>query len=273
MLWTRAKAILIAVLLLVNLFLFGIAASIQNQKVRLSDSYLDDAVVQLGLAGVQIDRAVLPDRRCFLPQITISSREMLVPLARALLEDAALEPLSEPEGNRYENDFGSVVLQQEGLLLYRPQEPPVEVGALLRPLEQAGFDKNDLVPSEVADALQLLVAGVPVDGCGLLLRGGEIYGRLLLTGTRETVYKTLLDPPNALLRFAAETAELPAAERQIILMETVYQLQQGGRYSSLILTPAYRITTPSGVWLVGAQSGTVDKASPPLDEALPDAVS
>lgn len=272
MLWTRAKGILIAVLLLVNLLLFGIAASIQSQKVRLPDSYLDDMGIQLERAGVQIDRQTMPDRREFAPQITIATKDMLLPLARTLLGDDTLDQQQEADGSRYENAAGTVTVSGDGVLLFVPVQAIESLSQLEELLLQAGFDRADLLADQEGGRLHLLVDGLPVDGCGLVLQGGAVYGRLLQASQRETVYKSLLDPPNALLRFAEHAQQLDLGTQTVTRVETVYRPQQGGRYNTLVLTPAYRITAGSGVFLVNAMNGAVERAASPLDELPLDGV-
>ena len=108
--WGKAKNVLIAVLLLVNLFLYAVTAGMVRQRSYMDEEYVENAISLLQSRGVAVEHSVFPERRIGLSTLSVSTKEMLYPMARALLEDPSLEPSVAGEGIWFRNEKGSVLL-------------------------------------------------------------------------------------------------------------------------------------------------------------------
>ena len=88
--WGKAKTVLIAVLLAVNIFLFLVTQQSVRSRSRLDEEYIDNAISLLSTRGVFIREEDFSSSKLLLSTATISTKEMLYPFARALLEDQTL---------------------------------------------------------------------------------------------------------------------------------------------------------------------------------------
>ncbi|NLT58945.1 MAG: hypothetical protein GXX99_08295 [Clostridiales bacterium] len=269
--WNRARGILIAVLLLVNLFLFGSGQSVRRQKTRLPEDYIQTVAAALERRGLEIDSALIPRDRIFLPRLTISTGGALQPLIEALLQQQAPATLVEGDATHYSSPAGEVVLLTQTDLVFTPSEPALDLPEALRLLGQGGFHRGDFAELE-GQRLQQLYEDTPIDGCGVALLGGRLTGRLLVLDAPQAVYPEtdLIDPPNALMLFAAaQGASAPSGGRTVLGVSVVYRIGAQG-LNTLTATPAYRITTERGAYLVDAVSGAVSPSTDIPAELPPD---
>ena len=264
--WARAKNILIAVLLAVNAFLYYTGASVANQKTILPPDYLDNAVALLEREGVTIARTAVPSRRIHLPAVTLSMLEALYPLARTALGDAHLQPELSAEGAHFHNAAGSFMVYQAptASFSYRPAQPISDLSHFIALLQRVGLSSRTLSVSEEGDRATCLLHGVQLLDFGVRLSDGEVTGRLPLGALSEERYTDLLDPPNALLRFARYAESHGWGEQQVEGIDIAYYATTGGAFGMLVLNPGYLVQANGGVWLVDAVQGGV------YAEKLPD---
>ena len=255
--WGKAKNVLIAVLLLVNLFLCAVTAGMVRQRSRMDDEYVENAIQLLQSRGVVIERSVFPERRIGLSTLNVSTKEMLYPMARTLLDDPALEPSVASEGIWFRNEKGTVLLTGSSEFVYMPAEPINGLEEARSLLIRAGFPEKELQIE--GNAICQYYKGVLLDGCAARLEENGLQGRLLATDRSSSQTQELMDAANALLLFAAGMQEEDHVPCRVTSIGSVYTVDTGGLFNSATCTPAYRIESEAGSYLVDAVTGVVSR--------------
>ena len=255
--WGKAKNVLIAVLLLVNLFLYAVTAGMVRQRSHMDEEYVENAISLLQSRGVAVERSVFPERRIGLSTLNVSTKEMLYPMARALLEDPSLEPSVAGEGIWFRNEKGSVLLTGSSDFVFVPVKTLNSLEEARELLIKSGFSENELQIE--GDRLCQLYKGVLLEGCVTRLQGNALHGRLLDTSRGSSSTQELMDAANALLLFAAHMQEEEKVPCTVSLIGNVYEVETGGLFNAATCTPAYRIVCEAGSYRVDAVSGAVSQ--------------
>ena len=195
--WGKAKTVLIAVLLAVNIFLFLVTQQSVRSRSRLDEEYIDNAISLLSTRGVFIREEDFSSSKLLLSTATISTKEMLYPFARALLEDQTLEPSVEGDGVWFRGEKGSVLLSGAADFSFEAEQPPKDLGEVGELLQMAGFSQEEFVEQD--GRLVQTLFDVPMYGCEVSLKNGVVTGRLLVTAKAVQKNDELIDAANALL--------------------------------------------------------------------------
>ncbi len=253
--WNKAKTVLIVVLLLVNVFLFSVTQQTVRSRSLLEDEYIDNAISLLQTRGLSIAKEVFPSQKLHLSTVSVSTREMLYPLARTLLGDETMEPSVEGDGIWFRGQNGSVLLSGAADFVFEPVEPLRDLAQGKELLLRAGFLEEELM--ELDGKLVQTLYGVPLHDCVVKLEQGGLTGRLLVTGKGTQRNDELIDVANALLCFAASLDEPGLAWHTVTGVTPAYRVETGGLFNVATCTPAYRIETKAGACLVSATTGEV----------------
>ncbi|HWQ50931.1 MAG TPA: hypothetical protein VN369_03915 [Terriglobales bacterium] len=251
--WSRTKSILIALLLVIDVFLYYNLERTKAQKLDLPEEYVTDAVAALEERGVTVEAGAMPWRRIALPVAEMDSRELLYPLARAALGDEALQPEIGEEGIRFTNGNGTFVLITDTDFTFSPAGDKPDFGEILK---KAGYAKKSYVV-DAAGGVRILIGGVKVEGCGVTFEDGVFSGTLIEPQAAVLRSVGLIDPVNALLSFADYAKKANLGAQTVSAVESVYALEQEGLFKVLTAEPAYKITSNGVAYLVAAVSGEV----------------
>ena len=149
--WGKAKTVLIAVLLAVNIFLFLVTQQSVRSRSRLDEEYIDNAISLLSTRGVFIREEDFSSSKLLLSTATISTKEMLYPFARALLEDQTLEPSVEGDGVWFRGEKGSVLLSGAADFSFEAEQPPKDLGEVGELLQMADEGKPAEITCQFCD--------------------------------------------------------------------------------------------------------------------------
>lgn len=253
--WGKAKTVLIAVLLAVNIFLFLVTQQSVRSRSRLDEEYIDNAISLLSTRGVFIREEDFSSSKLLLSTATISTKEMLYPFARALLEDQTLEPSVEGDGVWFRGEKGSVLLSGAADFSFEAEQPPKDLGEVGELLQMAGFSQEEFVEQD--GRLVQTLFDVPMYGCEVSLKNGVVTGRLLVTAKAVQKHDELIDAANALLAFSAWLEEPSLAAHTVEQVTPIYLVETAGLFNTATCTPGYRVQTGEGACLINAVTGEV----------------
>ncbi|MEG2421947.1 MAG: hypothetical protein RSB55_10350 [Oscillospiraceae bacterium] len=270
--WPKLKNIILAILVVTNLFLLFLVLGQEFQSARFRDGVLEDAVVLLSESGITLDPTHLPKK---LPPAQSVARDPAGELtaAGALLgngtaaqiESAVLTRYTGPNGVAQFRSGGNfdVTFSTTAFPLTGPSAGPAaaKVAALL------GGDWEILsVTGNQSDAsvtLRQLWQKVPVFPCTVvaIYRGGflaSLSGRHL-SGTPLPVTDETLDMPTLLVRFRAGITDSGDVCSAITDISAGYDLP-ATLTGSGELTPILQIVTDTKTYHQNAQTGTISPA-------------
>ena len=251
--WNKTKGILILVLCIVNIFLYHNLERIQSQKFDLSEDYIADAVAALENKNIIIDSEAMPRRRIALPLVEINTKELLYPVARAALSDSELEPEMSSDGILFSNENGVFLLRSDIDFTFRPTAGKPEFADIL---SKAGYKEKNY-EKDAAGGIRILINSVKVEGCRITWDDGEYTGTLINPALETFKYVDLMDPVNALLRFADYANLTDMGIQTVTAVDGIYILEQEGLFKLLTAAPAYKITSNELAYLVDAVSGEI----------------
>ncbi|MBQ2697981.1 MAG: hypothetical protein IJF59_04830 [Clostridia bacterium] len=252
--WGRAKTVLIALLLGVNLFLAMFIAETQTARGRLSEEYIADTVRLLDRRGLSVAKEDFYAVRLRLPTLTFSTEGMLDGLVTGLLGEVH-EMTSTEEGSLYRRDGNRLLRTGATDFVYSPAQPIGEE-ELLSTLERAGFPAEEFLVTE--KGLVLTVEGVEVADYGVRLEEGALHGRLLRAEHLRRRNDSLLDTANALLALSEALSAAGQIPCTVTGIAPVYLAELSGLSNEATLRPGYRVVVEGGgVWYVEAASGEV----------------
>ena len=253
--WGRARAVLIAVLLAVKAFLFFVTQQTVHSRSQLDGEYIDNASSLLSTRGVFIKKEDFPSQKLMINTVSLSTKEMLYPLARTLLEDQTLEPSVEGEGVWFRGEKGSVLLSGAADFSFEAKEPAEDLEQVKALLQRAGFSQEEFIEQD--GKLVQTLFDVPMYGCTVSLENELLTGRLLVTAKAVQKNDELIDVANALLAFSAWLEEPSLAAHTVEQVTPVYLVETAGLFNTATCTPGYRIQTGDGACLVNAVTGEV----------------
>ncbi len=268
--WDKVKNVLIAILLAVNLFLMINLGIKLWQMYRRSDELESNLRTLVSSSGMELAADFSLPEDITLPELSLDrSRADEEAVAAAMLGDGADHTEQEDGTVRFESDKGMLEWQADGAVqgtcTLTENPPSTEAEAMEQArslLSQWGFQAEK--PSWTAEGtvvtLTGVVAGLPVHNRRLTLDfsagdGSVAFSGLWSFGTPYTTANGIsitCSAADALLQFAADgnTAGTIQSMRVGYCMQTDSSRR-------IRLTPAWKITTDSGEYLVDCDKKTI----------------
>ena len=270
--WPKLKNIILAILVVTNLFLLFLVLSQEFQSAQFRDGVLEDAVVLLSESGITLDPNHLPKK---LPPVQSVARDPAGELtaAGALLGDGTAAQIESAVLTRYTGPNGTAQFRSGGdfevsfattafpLTGQSPGSAAAKVAALLGgDWEILSVTGNE---SDASVTLRQLWQGVPVFPCTVaaVYRGGflaSLSGRHL-SGTPLPITEKTLDMSTLLVRFRAGITATGDVCSAITDISAGYDLP-ATLTGSGDLTPILQIVTDTKTYHQNAQTGAISPA-------------
>lgn len=242
--WHKAKNIMLALLILVNLVLLGSRAYLASTERREQLAAIEGAAARLHEIGIEVDASLIPAhspgrRLCIIPR----DREAEAAFAGQILSDVTIS--SQGSTDRYQSDSGLALWRHGGQFEVRTANIPSDA-RLYEMLEDCR--RTDTV-------LMQEISGLPVFNCTLQITPGEsIRGRwcfgepALLEDRRE------MSAAGLLIVYGTKVSDAPPAH--ITSLEYGY-IAESVPNVGVRLVPVLRLCTDSEYVYLNALNGEI----------------
>ncbi len=271
--WPKLKNIIIAILLLANLFLLVMVGAQERSSLRQQEQALTDALTILQDNGIRLARDTVPDEMALAALTTSRDVQQEAVLAAELLGTCTVSDLG---GGRYSYDgpLGHAEFRNNGNfsvtfdpgVYASPQDTNLELHALTS-LQHIGFVGTQ-VSQEETDLQNLLTLrqtyqGLPVFSCQVTLGYDEqgelrsISGQRLIGTPTPDNNQAAITIPTALLRILNGITGLGDVCSEINDITAGYQLSSS---DTVRMIPVWQITTDTGAYILNTLTGELTRA-------------
>lgn len=266
--WTKLKNIILLILVLTNLFLLGLVVSQSLQNKRQDSQTWEHTILFLSERGVQVEEEKIPQSIDLLPQTAERDLDKEQQTAAALLKGEVDREARGGEIYRYSNAQGWVQFHGDGSFsaylepgVYPAEEKKAGCAAVLEALD---FEGTLLEETGESLIFQEMWNGVPLFGqkVSVSCAGGSvsaISGQRLTGELNEDQTRSTITVSTALVRFLNGVSTLGDVCNRIDRVEEGY-LCTASMTGSMTLTPAWQVTTDTGIYQLDTVTGTVRRA-------------
>ena len=248
--WSRAKNVIIGMLLLVNLFLLGMLGYLKLLETRSFRESVDGTLQVLAARGIEADPSLIsrdPDDRALC--VIVRDRDREAALAENLLGEA--EVSGSGGSDRYRGSRGTVTWRTGGSF---DAAFTADARALAAALMASGIPAAGT--SGVSGEIGQYVDGLPVFNCGLrYVFGGStctISGRYCLGVPEPVDDRAPMSQTSVLIEYASVVSGLAIERIDAMDPGWVVQMLPG---IGVRLIPVWRITSPGLVTYINAVEG------------------
>lgn len=272
--WSKLKNMIIALLVITNLFLFSIVLTQELQEDNQEQMARTSALEFLAEQGIQVAEEQVPQEIQLIPQQVTWNREEEASQAQKILGPLSIESLG-GDILRYYSDKGELRFYSNGEFsgnfplgaFPHAEQSPEEHGAAL--LQSFGFSSRLLSVQSQGDTtlllFQQLLHDIPLIQCEAQL----VYqqGSLVEISQGKRMEGTLtphLTPPitvaTALMNFSTQLQVLGDVCSQISNIQTCY-LMTTTLSAPGLLTPVWHITTDTGEYYLNTLTGALQRVA------------
>ncbi len=253
--WSKAKNLIILLLVIVNVFLLGNISYLFYKNEAAARNTVTELVAFLESRGIALEEDLVPRENLGRTVLVVErSTEEEAALARTLLQDLSLP--ENAEGN-YTNRTGDLSLKSGGYMDARWTED-MTARTLVSRFEKGGVALQETSYTDTAAELLVAYADLPVFNCRITaaLENGvwTASGRICMGNALRTDSDYERDVAGLLV----------GVMQKLVLMDTteITQIEAGwiaGSISSVgvRLLPVYKLTADSGDYYVNAVDGTL----------------
>lgn len=263
--WTKLKNIILLILVLTNLFLLALVVSQSLQSRRQNSQTREHTVLFLAERGVEVSADSIPQSIELLPQTAERNQEKEQQTAALLLKGEVEKEARGGEIYRYSNSQGWVQYHSDGSFsaylepgVYPAQDKKAACTAIL---ETVGFEgtlleetEEELVFQQTWNEIPLFGQRVSIfcaNGSVSTISGQRLMGEPEVDQTRKTITVS-----TALVRFLNGVSTLGDVCNRIDRVEEGY-VCTATLTGSMLLTPAWQVTTDTGAYQLDTVTGTV----------------
>ncbi len=254
--WSKAKNILILVLVFANIVLLANLLKMNDDKTLLDEDYQEDAVSILELSNVYVDVETIPDRISSLPVVQIDATENLHSFARAVLGDVELLPNSVEGATMFENDSGRFLISDNFSFEFTSTGEIVEIDAFMTTV---GYESADFELHTDENGANLLLNGVRVLGFGarysdedMARISGQLFG-IENVVEEDVPLRNAVDALFVLADYFSIEQDY-SGEFTVKSIDFVYRYTYSSLQGMIVLNPTYYIVGDSGSYGVDMTS-------------------
>lgn len=253
--WSKAKNLMILLLVIVNVFLLGNISYLLYRNEATARSTVTELVAYLESRGITLEEDIVPRENMGRTVLVVErSTEAEAALARALLDDASL---TEDADGDYSSQTGTCNLKSGGYMeAFWTEE--ISARNLVSRFENGGVTLQDTSYTDTFAEFSIAYADLPVFNCQVTatLENGvwTASGRICVGNALRTDSASERDVAGLLV----------GVMQKLILMDTteITQIEAGWVASSISsvgvrLLPVYKLTADSGDFYVNAVDGTL----------------
>ena len=267
--WTKLKNIILLILVLTNLCLLGLVVGQNIQSSRQLSQTREYVLHFLRERGVEVEEEVVPQSIQLTPQVSERDREEERAAAAGLLSGPVEEESRGGEIYRYFNGNGSIQFSSDGSFSASLEPGVYPVGqdraeTCLSALETMGFEgllieegEEGLIFRQSWNDIPIFSHQVSVTctaGSVSAISGHRLMGQPRADATRQTITAA-----TALVRFLNGVSALGDVCNRIDAIDQGY-IWSATLSGVVTMTPAWQITTDTGVYQLDAVTGSVKRA-------------
>jgi len=270
--WSRAKNLILCILVLVNLFLLANLLYMRWAVQSISQDAVSDTVAYLDTLGIEMDPAILPEKTARKTMIVERDEAQEAQAAAILVGGEDVSKLG-AGGSRYEGSRGTAVWRSGGQLdaelepdaLESTVQDKGESGAVqnarLTALFSAGFPSGLYTQTDSLLVLTQQFQGMPVYNCKLSVTTSEnektVLSGMWTLGTALPVNdQEEMSLPGLLIQFVLNMKESGYTISCITAVESGYIAQQVSNIG-IRLVPVWKITAGSVSGCISAMDASI----------------
>jgi len=271
--WSKAKNLIIGMLIAVNVFLLFVCFYTERTRLSVQETAVANAAAYLAERGIELDPTILPqkaeDRSLLLVERDDAAEAMT---AEKLIGGSEVSRVGGIV--RFSSaDGSSTALWRAGGLFEASTAIPGAFGhsgaltshPAVTALSASGISATAVADSSAGDLQQMILYqycdGQPIFNASLTVTCGTqdvvyVAGRWCLGETKPISAADEMDLPGLLIRFAEQMSDSDADVSRIEAIRPGY-IAQSIASAGVKLIPAWEITVPSGACYISAVDGTI----------------